>query len=107
MSNYKRYTISEDIAILKEIQKHPENLSKCFLTLEHKLQGRTASNISAHWYQVLSKKPSTKAYFFTGGPKCLYKNKKNITANSSATGVQPSNGFMKRLYNIINNLFNK
>lgn len=50
-----RWTREEDTMLLNQIRVFPHNLNKCFHIVAQQT-GRTPGAVSAHWYQVLSRK---------------------------------------------------
>lgn len=50
-----RWTHDEDSMLLNQIRVFPHNLNKCFHIVAQQT-GRSPGAVSAHWYQVLSKK---------------------------------------------------
>lgn len=100
----KRYSLNDDIIIIKTINKNPENLHKCFMICAEKLN-RDANAISNYWYRSLSKKPSTKAYFYTGGPQSVFKNRKSISNRNTVEPIAAGKTIINKIFNLVNKLF--
>jgi len=97
----KRWTESDDATLVKYVRVYPHNLHKAFVIVSEELadkgRPRTPSAVQAHWYSVLSKKP-TSLCFFTASAKHVSKNRKN------GVGVESNLNIWKRLLRIIKGL---
>ena len=81
----KRWTRSEDLRILRQVQAFPQNLHKAFVLVAEEL-GRTESGVAGRWYQHVSKDPAN-VCFFTASPKHVAKNRKNSMGEESNASV--------------------
>lgn len=95
MSN-RRYTKQEDRIICKEIEKHPENLSKAFAIAARKT-GRVKSAVSQHWYGTL--KAKSNIYLLSSSKKTVVNSKFRGTAEDDEkyTALQL---FVKKLFKL-------
>ena len=97
--NYKkRWTRSEDLRIVRQIQTYPHNLHRAFLMVAEEL-GRTESGVAGRWYTKVSKDPAN-VCFFTASPKHISKNRKN------GIGEESNNSIWRRLMAIIHDFMN-
>ena len=92
----KKWTRSEDLRLLRQVQTFPQNLSRCFMIVAEEL-GRTKSGVAGRWYQFVSKDPANTC-FFTASPKHVSKNRKN------GMGEESNSSIWRRLMAIIRNL---
>jgi hypothetical protein len=83
----KRWSKSEDLRLVRQVQAFPQNLHKCFVIVAEEL-GRTESGVAGRWYGHVSQDPSFMC-FFTASPCHISKNRKN------GIGVE-SNGIIWR-----------
>ena len=89
----KRWTKSEDLRLLRQVQAFPQNLHKCFVLVAQEL-GRTESGVAGRWYGHVSKDPAN-VCFFTASPKHVSKNRKN------GMGEESNGSIWRRLMAII------
>jgi len=89
----KKWTITEDDRLLRQIKARPQNLTRCFFIVAEEI-GRTPAAVQSHWYTVLSKKPEALC-FFTASTCHVSKNRKN------GMGVETPPSIWRRLVNII------
>jgi len=92
----KKWTRSEDLLLLRQVQLRPQNLHKCFVIVAEEL-GRTESAVSGRWYQHVSRDPANLC-FFTASSKHVSKNRKNAEGDPCSTSI------WKKLLNIIRNI---
>ena len=85
----KRWSKSEDLRLVRQVQAFPQNLHKCFLIVAEEL-GRTESGVAGRWYGHVSQDPAYMC-FFTASPQHVSKNRKN------GMGEETSPGFWKSL----------
>ena len=89
----KRWTKSEDLRLIRQVQAFPQNLHKCFVLVAQEL-GRTESGVAGRWYGHVSKDPAN-VCFFTASPKHISKNRKN------GMGEESNGSIWRRLMTII------
>lgn len=81
----KRWSRSEDLRLLREVQSCPQNLHKCFVIVAEQL-GRTESGVAGRWYNKVSKDPANTC-FFTASPQHISENRKNGEGRRSTSSI--------------------
>lgn len=81
----KRWSRSEDLRLVRQVQVFPQNLHKCFMIVAEEL-GRTESGVAGRWYTHVSRDPQNMC-FFTASPKHVSKNRKNGMGEKSTPGI--------------------
>ena len=98
----KRWTEEEKQTIIDEVSSHPENLTKCFITLSSQMD-RSFYAISQMWYQMQNPKSphyiGTKTAFVLLGKSSVYRGKVNRTNSKETINVKPT-----LLYKVINTI---
>ena len=92
----KRWSRSEDLRLVRQVQAFPQNMHKCFMIVGEEI-GRSEKAVAAHWYTVLSKKPDALC-FFTASAKHVSKNRKN------GMGQESNGSIWRRLVAIISRI---
>ena len=92
----RKWTASEDEILLQKVKEHPQNLTRCFLSVAQNID-RSPNAVANHWYQVVSKRPDT-VCFFTASSRHFSRNRKN------GDGVQINRSIWQRFMQIIRNL---
>ena len=93
--NNRRWSVEEDLRLVKQIRVFPQNLHKCFMIVGEEL-GRSDKAVASHWYTKVSQNPEYMC-FFTASPKHVSKNRKN------GMGVKSNASIWRRLLNVIKN----
>lgn len=81
----KRWTRSEDLRLIRQVQAFPQNLHKCFVIVAEEL-GRTESGVAGRWYTKVSQDPANTC-FFTASPKHISENRKNGMERESSRSI--------------------
>lgn len=81
----KRWSRSEDLLLIRQVQTFPQNLHKCFVIVAEAL-GRTESGVAGRWYGHVSQDPANMC-FFTASPKHVSKNRKNGMGEESNSTI--------------------
>jgi len=96
----RKWTEEEDRIVLNAVKEHANNLRFAFESVSSQLD-RTPTAISMRWYSVISK--NTDRYSIA--LMCVSKNSCSINRKNckNTTGVEES--FIRRMWNLILNLF--
>lgn len=94
--NNRYYTKQEEKTILREVERHPENLAKAFAIAAKKI-GRSEKAVTQHWYNSLRKTSNT--FLLSSAKKTVVNSKLNgnTTEEERYTALQL---FVKKLFKL-------
>ena len=63
----KRWSKSEDLRLVRQVQAFPQNLHRCFVIVAEEL-GRTEDGVAKRWYKHISHDPGYTSFFALASP---------------------------------------